>query len=66
MVTDFESGDEVKMKNYILYKEERVKITEGLFTIAADGLESCWPFIKDKHFLCIHLMFDREYLIRGI
>jgi len=28
-------------------------------------MENLWMFVKDKYFMCIHLMYDEKRLVRG-
>lgn len=47
------------MKNYILKPHKRMEISRGqVWLVRASGLEECWRLIKDKYFLCIHLIYD--------
>ena len=60
------------MKNYLLKKEERLKIADGkYFMISKQSdqstiLENLWKFIKDKYFLCIHLKYNSDHLMTSI
>ena len=72
VVTAFETINEIQMKNYLLKQPERLKIAGGkyfLITKQSDQqsiLENLWKFIKDKYFLCIHLKYDSDNLMRSI
>ena len=61
------------MKNYLLKSDQRLKISSGKYWLIrkAEGnsksvLDNLWKFIKDKYFLCIHLQYDEEYLLKTI
>ena len=55
------------MKNYLLKPHKRLDICSGnIWLVKAKGLTDCWQLIKDKYFLCIHFMYDPEFLIKNI
>lgn len=63
----FESANEVTMKKYLLKPHRRRELCKGnLWLVRANGLNECWRFIKDKYFLCVHLKYDEERLLRNI
>jgi len=65
--TAFESANEAQMKNYILKPHKRREISRGhVWLVKAGGLAECWRFIKDKYFLCIHLAYDPQTMVRNI
>jgi len=72
VVTAFETINEIQMKNYLLKQPERLNIAGGkYFLITKDSdqvtiLENLWKFIKDKHFLCIHLKYHSDHLMTSI
>jgi len=65
--TAFDSANEAQMKNYILKPHKRREISRShVWLVKAGGLAECWRFIKDKYFLCIHLLYDPQTLVRNI
>jgi len=71
VITAFESFNEVEMKSYLLKPHKRASIAQGKFWIirkneeAESIFDNLWMFVKDKFFLCIHLMYDVNTLVRG-
>ena len=60
------------MKNYLLKPKERLDLADGKYFLVKQRegsnesiLADLWSFVKDKFFLCIHLMYDPEKLIRS-
>jgi hypothetical protein len=59
------------MKNYLLKPHKREQIAEGKFWLIQKSkdcksiLDSLWKFIKDKYFVCIHLIYDKDSFIKG-
>jgi hypothetical protein len=58
------------MKNYLLKPHKRLEIVKknggDVWLVRANGLQDCWRFIKDKYFLCIHFIFDKDRMLRTI
>jgi hypothetical protein len=63
LVTYFETHEEDEMKEYLLFKEKRLKIAKNILII--QSLDDIWKFSKDRHFLCIHLLLDEIQGIRN-
>jgi hypothetical protein len=71
VVTAFESFNEVEMKAYLLKPHKRASIANGKFWVirkTSDSqsiIDNLWMFVKDKFFLCIHLMYDPKSLVKS-
>ena len=70
VVTAFESFNEVEMKSYLLKPHKRAKISQGKFWVVKKGqassvMDNLWMFVKDKYFVCIHLMYDEKRFVKG-
>ncbi len=63
LVTAFESGSELEMKNYLLKPEERWTIANKKCWLIF-GIKDLWPFFKEKQFICIHLFQSKLQMIR--
>jgi hypothetical protein len=67
IVTAFESGNEIAMKNYLLKPHRRAELCKGnVWLVRAEGLRDCWRFIKDKYFFCVHFQYDPTTLLKNI
>jgi hypothetical protein len=72
LITTFESFNEVEMKNYLLKPNKRLQIANGKYwIIRKDGtsksiLDHLWRFVRDKWFLCIHLVYDKDQLVKSL
>lgn len=71
VVTAFESFNEVEMKSYLLKPHKRSKIAQGNFWVIRKTsdtqsiFDNLWMFVKDKYFLCIHLVYDPKSLVKS-
>ena len=62
--TYIENENESKMREYLLYPERRWGLVGGQYFLVRN-LESLWPFFIDRQFLCIHLFFDNQLMVRN-
>lgn len=65
VVTMIESSEEKQMKDYLLYSEKRLQLSDNNVWILKD-ISELWRFIRDKYFVCIHLKYSEDSLIRSI
>ncbi|EGR34097.1 hypothetical protein IMG5_024190 [Ichthyophthirius multifiliis] len=63
LCTMFESEDENAMRNYLIYPNQRWQISGGKYFIV-QNIKDMWPLFVEKHFLCIHFIFDEKYLMK--
>ena len=72
LITTFESFNEVEMKNYLLKPHKRLQIANGKYWIIRKDrssksiLDHLWRFVRDKWFLCIHLVYDKDQLVKSL
>lgn len=62
VLTMFESISEIDMKQYLVKPMQRWSICKGKCWIIRN-INDIWRFIKDKHFVCIHLNYSKEQLL---
>lgn len=62
LVTLMEAEDENLMREYLLCPEKRFALAEGKVWVVTD-FEDVWHYMRDRVFVCIHLMYDsKEFL----
>jgi len=55
------------MKKYLLKPHKRLDYCKNeIWLVKSEGLNDCWRFIKDKYFLCIHFIYDKDRMLRTI
>lgn len=54
------------MKSYLLESKKRWQIAKGNIWLVKGGFTNLWPFVRDKHFFCVHLKYDSDLLFRSI
>jgi hypothetical protein len=62
-VTVLEAEDENLMREYLYYPERRFRLVKGKVWIIK-SFDALWEFVKDRTFICIHLMYDDNFLIK--
>ncbi len=63
VVTILDAEDENLMREYLYYPERRFKLAKGKVWIVK-SFDALREFIKDRTFICIHLDYDENLLIK--
>jgi hypothetical protein len=63
LVTLMEAEDENLMRDYLSAPEKRFELAEGKVWVVTD-FEDIWHFIRDRVFICIHLIYDTKEFLR--
>ncbi len=54
------------MKSYILCKDKRLILSNYKYYLLEDGLKSLYPYLKEHHFVVIHLKYNPQTLISAM
>lgn len=66
IVCAVDATDENQMKNYLLHNDKRLKKYKKQYVLLEDGLKSLYLFLKEHHFIVVHLKYDQSTLLQTL